>query len=66
MYDVGLDSHSEMQAPVWGLEPTDNVACEVCLRLFRRERDKKRHKCSGNGRNLYMFKRYGEDQCVSV
>ena len=42
----GLESHAEMQAVVAHTEPQRrDIECEICNRSFRRECDKKHHKC---------------------
>ncbi len=51
---LGLESTAEMRAVAQAQgQATREVMCEVCSRTFRRESDKKRHKCSSERQKPY-------------
>ena len=60
----GFESHAEMQAVAAHTEPQRrDVECEICNRSFRRECDKKRHKCISE-RQKPVSEQSGATQCA--
>ena len=47
---LGLESYREQRATEPPIPVVRQVTCEVCNRIFHRESDKKRHKCSSERR----------------
>ena len=58
----GLELHAETQASISAGVAVLEVVCEVCGRVFRREGDKKRHKCVTERRKPVSEQR-GAAQC---
>ena len=58
----GLELHAEAQASISAGVAVLEVVCEVCGRVFRREGDKKRHKCVTE-RSKPVSEQRGAAQC---
>ena len=62
MYRQGMESHREAEI-VQAAAVSKDVVCEVCSRCFRRESDKKRHKCLRE-REKPVSEQRGAAQCL--
>lgn len=62
LYRSGLEAHEDRQGMVTTDTPIERVECEDCHRSFRRESDKKRHKCT-NERRKPVCEQRGAAQC---
>ena len=64
IYRLGLENHAEEQATTQSSgQEVREVVCVVCSRTFRRESDKKRHKCSLERQKL-VWEQRGAVQCT--
>ena len=61
---LGLESYREQRATEPSIPVVRQVTCEVCSRMFHRESDKNRHKCSAERRKP-VWEQKGAAQCVA-
>ena len=62
-YRLGLENNDNRTATECLLMAACEVVCEVCSRKFRRQCDKKRHKCTSE-REEPVCKQHGATQCT--
>ena len=62
-FGLGLENYREQRTTEPSIPVVWQVTCEECSRTFRRESDKKRHKCSSERRKP-VWEQKGAVQCA--